>query len=409
MDLKGKIKKLPDAPGVYLMKDARNGILYVGKAVSLRKRVASYFQKAPAAAKTDALLARVVDIDVIVVEDERAALLLEADLVKRYRPPYNILLKDDKSFPYIKISREAFPRVLVGRRKKNETGFDYFGPYTDASLLRRALKILRKTFPFCSCRRFPKKVCLNYHIGLCPGPCQGLIARRRYLRMIRDLSDFLTSGQDDLTRQISLRMRRCVEKEDFEGAAGERDRLEALGLLAELKNFDTGSKPTGDFQRLGLSGEPRRIEAFDISNIGSDSAVGSMVSFWKGAPDKSQYRRFKIRTVSGIDDYAMMREVVRRRYERLKKQRARMPDLVVIDGGQGHLQAAASVLAELGLDLPIIGIAKKEELVYTVGDERPVRLERNSFALKLFQRLRDEAHRFAQKYHHWLRRARVFS
>lgn len=408
MDLKSKIKGLPDAPGVYLMKDVRGAIIYVGKAVSLRKRVSSYFNKTHEAAKTDVMLRYVVDVDVITTPDERAALLLEADLVRRYRPRFNTLLKDDKSFPYIKISRDVFPRVLIGRRKKKETGFDYFGPFTDATLLRRALKILRKIFPFCSCRRFPKKVCLNYHIGLCPGPCQGHITRRKYRAAIRGLEHFLTSCHADLMEEISRRMRQHVADEAFEEAAKERDRLEALGILIELKKTDAADKPVSDFARLGLSGEPRRIEAFDISNIGSTCAVGSMVSFWKGKPDKNNYRRFKIRTVEGIDDYAMMREVVHRRYERLRDRAGRLPDLILIDGGQGHLQAAAGVLKELGLSVPIIGIAKKEELVYTVGDDRPVRLGRASDMLKLLQRLRDEAHRFAQKYHHWMRHQHAF-
>jgi len=403
---KEKVKDFPDEPGVYIMKDAEGRVIYVGKALSLKKRVASYFSKTQDSLKTGIMLGAVAAIEYRRTPSEHEALILESELVKRHQPRFNVTLKDDKSFPCIKVTREAVPRVFIGRRKKNEDGVDYFGPYTNAKLLRRALNILRKGFPFCSCRRFPKKVCLNYDLKLCAGPCQGKISKKAYRQIIRGLEGFLSKKDSDLIGELSLKMRRLVLAERFEEAAKSRDLLEALSLLISLKKFDAEQMLffESDFEKLGLKKEPRRVETFDISNIASDQAVGSLVSFYKGKPDKDNYRRFKIKTVARIDDYAMLREVVRRRYERLRAESARMPDLIVIDGGPGHLEAARGVLEGLGLSIPMIAIAKSQELIYTVYHKGPLKLGRDSKALRLIQAARDEAHRFALKYHRLLRR-----
>ncbi len=412
MDVKEKIKNLPDAPGVYFMKDAAGEVIYVGKAVSLRKRVRSYFTKGEPSVKTAVMLSAVRDIAFIETGSEHDALILESDLIKKYRPHFNISLKDDKSYPYIKITQEDFPRVFIGRRKKGETGFDYFGPYTSARLLRNAVKILRKSFPFCTARRFPlsRKPCLHYHLGLCMGPCAGLVSRKAYRAMIRGLEDFLARKDEDLIEDLSLRMRALVKEEKFEEAARTRDQLEALSLLISLKKFDVRRTRLleDDWRRLGLKNEPRRIEGFDISNLGGGQSVGSMVSFFDGKPDKGQYRRFRIRDVAGIDDYAMMREVVRRRYSRLLREARPMPDLILIDGGLGHLETALQVLKDLELGIPLISIAKSEELIYTVQSKEPLRLRRDSSVLRLVQRVRDEAHRFAITYHRLLRGKAAF-
>lgn len=409
---KDEIKDFPDCPGVYLMRDISGQIIYVGKALSLKKRVANYFSRAHASVKTTVMMTYVRKIEYLRTVDEYQALILESELIKRHQPRFNISLKDDKSYPFIKVSREAFPRVMIGRRKKSEQveRFDWFGPYTSGLLLRKALKVLRKSFPFRSCRVFPKKPCLFFHLRLCGAPCSGEITRGRYARIIGSLEDFLTKPKTALVEDLSLKMRRLVKEEKFEDAGIIRDQLEALSILVSLRSRGRSAASTGgdDWRRLGIHSEPGRIEGFDISNISGQQAVGSMVSFLRGEPDKSQYRRFRIREVSGVDDYAMIREIFRRRYARARAEGARLPDLVLIDGGLGHLKAALSVARELGLRVPIVSLAKKEELVYTVSHRLPCRFEKDSQTLLLLQRVRDEAHRFALKYHHFLRRENVF-
>jgi len=405
------VKDFPNKPGVYLMKDGEGRVIYVGKALSLKKRVRSYFFKSQPSVKTRIMLSYCRQIGRIVTPSEHDALILEAGLIKKYKPRFNISLKDDKSYPYIKITKEGLPRVFIGRRKKFAEDVDHFGPYTSSRLLRRALTILRKTFPFCTCRKFPKKPCLNYHMGLCAGPYQKKISKKAYVDIIKALGDFLTKRDSDIIDDLSLKMRGFVRAEKFEEAARLRDNLEALSILASLKKTGLGrpSGPADDLLALGLDKEPARVEAFDISDIGGSLAVGSMVTFNNGEPDKGNYRRFRIKTVSGNDDYAMMGEVVRRRYVRLVREiGALKPDLIVIDGGLGHLEAARGVLKELDLELPIIAIAKSEELIYTVNHKNPVKLSADSGVLRLIQRARDEAHRFALKYHHLLRAKHAF-
>jgi len=410
MGLKEKIRRFPDGPGVYFMKDAAGRVIYIGKAASLKKRVRSYVTGRPASLKTQVMMGRVRRITYEKAASEEEAVLREDELIKFYQPLFNVIQKDDKSFPYIKITQEGFPRVLIGRRRRNETAVDYFGPYTNATLLRQAVKALRRHFGFCTCRRFPKKACLHHHIGLCPAPCVGKVSKKAYRERIRRLEDFLASRDEELIEDLSRRMQKLVRRERFEEAARLRDQLEALGLLIALKPRSGHPAPVldEDFRALGFRRLPRRIEAFDISNLHGRESVGSMVAFLDGEPDKDSYRRFRIRSVSGIDDYAMMREVVRRRYARLKEEGARLPDLVLIDGGLGHLEAAAGVLKELGLAIPIIAIAKKEELIYTKGNNEPLRLRSGSPLLRLVQRVRDEAHRFAITYHRLLRGKHAF-
>ncbi len=404
------VKNFPDSCGVYIMKDKGGRVIYVGKAVSLKKRVLSYFKKNHDSLKTQVLMTYVDNISYQKAASEYEALITEDRLIKELKPRFNIIAKDDKSFPYIKVSQEDFPRISIGRRKKNETGFDYFGPYVSAKLLRRALTILRRSFPFCSCRKFPKRACLNYDMGLCLGPCKNNVSKSIYLKNVRELEDFLIKKDDDLIDELSRKMNSFVKDRRFEEAAKIRDQIAALSILISLKKNDSREVSSySDFELLGLKQEPKRVEAFDISNVSGRQAVGSMVSFLNGAPDKDNYRRFKIRSVEGIDDYAMMQEVVRRRYERIISENEKMPDLIVIDGGSGHLKAAKKVLSSLKIFSPVIAIAKEEELVYTVGKKFPLKLKRNSIALKLIQRVRDEAHRFALKYHHLLRHKDAFS
>jgi excinuclease ABC subunit C len=396
MDFQKKIKSLPVQPGVYLMKDGQGRVIYVGKAANIKKRVSSYFRKSGLPYKNEALVRQICNIEAITTDSEHEAFLLESRLIKQLQPHYNISLKDDKSFPFIKITRQSFPRFFIGRKKPGEN-VEYIGPYTDAKSLRLALKFLRKVFPFCSCHKFPKRECLNFFLGLCPAPCTGRISQKEYSKSIRDLKHFLKKGSLSLIKDLQQRMQRASQSRNFEQAIKLREKIRALSLLCQQ------GRP-GSWQLLGLDRPPRRIEAFDISNLFGKEAVGSLVTFVDNRPYKQGYRRFRIRAVEGIDDYMMLREVLSRRYSRLLKENLARPDLVVIDGGKGHLNTAWQELKSLGLDIPIIAIAKEEELIYTVIRNNPLNLGRDSVVLQLIQHVRDEAHRFAIKYHKLLRK-----
>ena len=403
-DLADKIKSLPLTSGVYLMKDAEGKIIYVGKAVSLRKRVQSYFRTKQTMSKTDQLVLEIRDIDTVHTNSEAEALILEASLVKQHMPKYNFDLRDDKSYPYIEITGEKFPRIdFVRPRVKNKTSH-YYGPYVDAKLIREAMTIIRKIFHFRTCDPFPKKECLDYHIGLCEAPCIDKISRKDYLRNIRSVRLILEGKKDELYRNLRNEMEMVSRENKFEQAAKIRDQLRAIGALYSGSADVNYYKEAEQLQRaLNLPRMPQRIEGFDISNIMGQQSVGSMVSFLAGKPDKSQYRRFRIKEVAGIDDFKMIAEVVRRRYSRLKREGLSFPDLIMIDGGKGQLSAACEELHKLEVNIPIISLAKREEEIFLPGKRNPVVLSHGSLGLKLLQRLRDEAHRFALAYHRNLR------
>lgn len=400
MDIQ-KIRLLPNCPGVYLMKDFRGRVIYVGKASNIKKRVSSYFGKPQATFKNKTLLKLVCDVEIIATDSEHQALLLESRLIKQLKPRYNVSLKDDKSFPFIKITKQDYPRIYIGRKKPREK-VEYLGPYTNTKLLRLALKSLRRIFPFCTCNTFPKRECLNFHLGLCPAPCTGRISKLDYKKNIRDLKHFLKKGSLDLRKTLEQRMRYFSENKNFEEAIKVREKIKALGLLYEQ------SKPDS-WQILGLDRRPHRIEGFDISNIFGNQAVGSTVTFLNGQPYKNGYRRFKIRLSAVIDDYKMLKEILGRRYSRVVNEELARPDLIIIDGGRGHLNIARQQLKELNLDIPIIAIAKEQELIYTVEKNKAIKLDKGSLALQLIQRVRDEAHRFAVNYHRLLRKKRTMA
>lgn len=394
------LKKLPDTCGVYIMKSKSGEILYVGKARSLKKRVSSYFQR-PQTQKTIKLISQTSDIDFIPTRSEQEALLLETSLIKEKKPKYNISYRDDKSFPWIKITNEDFPAIYICRPKRKDDGAIYFGPYTNAKLLRLALKDIRRIFGFRSCRRLPKSPCLYFRLNLCPAPCIGNISKRRYRRLIKDICLFLEARHKDLLEIYFEKMISLSKRKKFEEAAKIRDKIKALssvfsftGELEELKRI------------LGLSRIPIRIEAFDVSQIHGEERAGAMVSFYMGSPDKKNYRRFRIKEVSGIDDYRCIEEILRRRYTRLVEEGSELPDLILIDGGKGHLNCAERVIEELGLDIPILAIAKEKEEVFISKKPQPLDIPLGS--LHLILRIRNEAHRFAIKYHHLLRRKKVF-
>jgi len=399
-----KIKDLPTTSGVYLMKDAAGKVIYVGKAVDLRKRVQSYFRKRKTVSKTDFLVEKIRDIDHISTESEAEALILEASLIKKYQPKYNVDLRDDKTYPYIEITGEEFPRIGVVRPRARKKDSIYYGPYTNPKLIREALNIIRRIFPFRTCDPFPDKECLDYHIGLCEAPCAGNQGKRDYAKTIRNVKLILEGKKDTLYKKLTAEMERLSRRKDFERAAKVRDQIRAIGALYSGTGDANYFKAAEQLERaLNLQRAPERIETFDISNIMGRQSVGSMVAFFNGKPDKNNYRRFKIKTVEGIDDVQMIAEVVRRRYSRLKKEGRLMPDLVLIDGGKGQLSAAAAQLQELNLEIPLISLAKREEEVFVPGRRNPVILPKDSLGLQLLQRCRDEAHRFAISYHRLLR------
>jgi excinuclease ABC subunit C len=553
--LQEKLDALPTKPGVYLMKDAQGTILYVGKAVNLRARVRSYFHaSASYSPKIGRLVAGIADIDFIVTASELEALILESNLIKRHKPRYNVRLKDDKRYPYIKITwQEDFPKVLVVRRMKRD-GARYFGPFTAAWAVQQTLHTLRRVFPYLTCNRVitgqDERACLYLDIGLCLGPCIGAADREEYRAMIERLCQFLEGKADKIVADLEAKMKAASDRWDFEQAAAYRDQLDAIqrvierqkivsvamadqdvvafaradgdacvqvffirhgrligreyfvldgtaeetdtevvasfvkqfydeaayvppeillpheidealviqdwlrsrrgnkvmikvprrGHKRELVNMaaenaaetlahlraqwlvDEGkqAQALGELQdHLGLDEPPTRIECYDISTTQGTATTGSMVVFVKGVPRKSDYRRFRIRTVEGSDDYASMREMLRRRFRRIAEQESRdqklpggkestwhlLPDLLIVDGGKGQLNVALDVLDEFGLrdQIPAAGLAKQEEEVFLPDRSDPVRLPRSSEGLFLLQRVRDEAHRFAITYHRQVR------
>ncbi len=551
-ELEIKIQNLPQLPGVYQFKDANGKVIYVGKAKNLRNRVKSYFTKSqPANPKINALVSKIHDVEVIVTPSEVEALILEANLIKKLKPRYNVSLKDDKSYPYIVITNEPFPRVFSTRKIKLD-GSRYFGPYTDAYSLKQTLKLIRNIFMVRSCKYYIDdeviqkkkiKVCLDYHIKKCGGPCEGLVSKEEYNRMIEQVVQLLNGKIDNLVENLKEQMEKLAEELKFEEAAVLRDKIKALeiytskqsvvslepidrdifavasegedacGVVFKVRDgkligsqqfFMTGANYkeekeiietlltqyylNADFipseilipeqidekesvekwlsdrkksdvkiripenedesrlismckinaryqldeyriqkmkakvefapevlkllqKELHLDRLPRRIECFDISNIQGSDIVASVVVFENGKPKKSEYRKFKIRSVSGKpDDFASMQEVIERRYSRVLSEGGKMPDLIVIDGGKGQLSSAIKSLEKLGIkNQPIISIAKKFEEIYFPNLEYPQSLPKSSPALHLLQRIRNEAHRFAITFHREVRAKRTFT
>ena len=544
--IEAQIKELPDKPGVYQMKDETGDIIYVGKAKSLRKRVRSYFRKANHTFKTKIMIDHIDDFDYIVTDTEVEAYILEANLIKKYQPKFNIRLKDDKSYPYIKVTtNEDFPRVFKTRVVKND-GNKYFGPFADVNAIYKTINVLKDLFSLRTCKREINegetydRPCLNYHIDKCHGPCIGEISKKEYNELIDKVLMFLSGRQTELIDKIEEKMYKASDNNDFENAAKYRDQMEALkevtrqqkvmsasskdqdimavaqgeedqacvqlllvrngrlmgqehfileGVAEEnveqimgsflqqyyeqapqipdevLLNTEIDStellaqrlrqkkgrkvkvqKPVqGDKKRLiemamrnakqnlkkeeirekyrkkqteqaikelqaelDMDNPPEHIEGFDISNIQGRDSVASLVVFKGGTPSKQDYRRFKIKTVEGADDFASMQEVIERRYNRLLKEDRKLPDLILIDGGKGQLSAAYEILEKLDLkDQPVIGLAKKEEEIFKPNKSEPIIISHRSPALHLLQRVRDEAHRFAVSYHRKLRSRRL--
>ncbi len=372
--------------------------------------MASYFQEGrPKTSRHTALLERVQDIEYIKTGSEEEALIYEAGLIKEKKPKYNVELKDDKSFPYLKlVLNEKFPRLII-TRKRIEDGSKYFGPYTHVKLLRNAVSIMKNIFPLRVCRHMPDHVCLAYHIGQCMGPCIKKIDEASYGDIVHQTELFLEGRKKELLSELTAQMKQFSQQQEFEKAALIRNRLSALSEVSDKKVHDYsgwGSVAVKLKRLLSLAWLPLKVEAFDVSNIQGKNASGSMVYFHNGKPDKTNYRHFRIQ-VKGIDDYAMIREIVRRRYKRLKEENLEFPDLIIIDGGRGHLRAAYEELMKLNLTrIPVIAIAKQKEEIWTRASKKPIDINRDSEILHFIQHIRDEAHRFALKYHHKLRSMR---
>ncbi|MBU0683395.1 MAG: excinuclease ABC subunit UvrC [Candidatus Omnitrophica bacterium] len=411
--IKSKIASLPDSAGVYKFLDAKNKIIYVGKAINLKKRVSSYFQPARARGnRLELLISAVRDIEIIRTFSEATALICEAGLIKNYAPRFNVELKDDKSYPFLKLTvQEKYPRLFITRRKINDGAF-YYGPYVNVKLLKEAVSFVKKVFPLKTCRRFKKKVCLEYHINQCLGPCENKVSVEDYKTIVNDLKKFLEGKKEKVIHSLEKQMKQFSRGHEYEKALLAKKRIEALTALSQFHDQFRQSI-YGELDELKgvlkLESVPVVIECFDVSNIMGAHAVASMVRFVAGKPEKSGYRRFKIKNVKGIDDYSMIREAVCRRYTGIYEKKDIFPDLVLIDGGKGHLFTVKKELEKLGLNsVPVASIAKEHNHLYGAFRKEPIRLSPGSRVLFLIQRIRDEAHRFAINYHRSLRRKDKF-
>lgn len=438
--LEAKLKTLPRSPGVYFHKNANGEIIYVGKAASLKNRVRQYFQKnRPHDLKTDVLVAEITDTDWVTVESEVDALFLESEMIKRYKPRYNVLLRDDKSQLFVRINmKDAYPHIEF-TRWPHDDGAEYFGPYFNGWAVRKALRYLRKVFPYSTHKIMPKRVCLQYHLGLCPGVEEQKISSTEYKKILRKLIRYLKGERQAIMRDIENEMKVAAAHKDYELAAKKRNQLRNLQelqrqILFSDKEFLDISKDkalVGLQELLGLPKAPYRIEGYDISHMSGTNNVASMVVATNGLADKAQYRKFKMR-IPGNNDFAHMNETMLRRFSG-KHLDWPMPDLLLIDGGKGQLDAALKGLEERGMHIPTIGLAKREEEIVVhkmrsnvdvgalinsrekqldmkvfIGESEGfyvIHLPKDSHIVKLLQRIRNESHRFAVSYHTTLKRA----
>ncbi|MDB6124714.1 MAG: excinuclease subunit [Pedosphaera sp.] len=457
--IRTKLNDLPHKPGIYLMKDRFGTVIYVGKARDLRRRVTQYFQPSRRMGwdlKFKALVEAIHDLDVHVVRSEPEALLLEGKLIKEFHPRYNISFKDDKRFLMLKVNlNDPIPRFTLTRYKQDD-GARYFGPFAHSSALKNTLTMIRRQFHLRGCRPLTPnerdyKHCLYGNLKHCTAPCIGNVTREQYLQQVNAACDFLSGQCEEMQEQLTEEMKKAAAAQDYERAAMLRDALSDLRhTTKKTSKFERlpytlplAIEPQRDLAELGkvlgLAGPPTRIEGFDISNISGTFAVASLVSFKNGRPDRSNYRKFKMKSVVGQNDFACMAETIRRRYSRLLREGkearkaaeasassaelnvengqlptptvpppSNLPDLILVDGGKGQLSAACEELEKLGLSqIPIIGLAKEFEEIYRPGQSEPLRLSHDTGALKLLQRVRDESHRLANTYNAELRLRKI--
>lgn len=420
-----KVRAFPQTPGVYLMKDEAGRVIYVGKAKNLRSRAGSYFLRAARQEqRTATWIHEICDIDYLECDSEVDALLAESRLIKDVQPKHNKEQKDDKSFPYLMITtREDFPRVELTREPKT-SGVKLYGPFASAGALRGAIQVLQKIFKFRTCSldiqaEDPRwkwfRPCLLASIKQCTAPCNLRISKEDYRLDVKRLQTFLEGGKKRLLGQMQREMQAAAKDLQYEKAARLRDEIKMLERLDERGELDTHVQPQVFYidPKKGLAGlqkvlklkeQPRVIEGVDIAHLGGNETVASLVQFIDGLPFKPGYRRYKIRGVSGVDDFRSIHEVISRRFRRLRDDQQSFPDILLIDGGKGQLNAALAAFRDQGIEPPtLLSLAKREEEIYLPGDAAPLRLSRHAFALRLLQYVRDEAHRFAQHYHHILR------
>jgi len=420
-----KVRSFPQTPGVYLMKDQAGRVIYVGKAKNLRSRAGSYFLKAAQQEqRTATWIHEICDIDYLECASEVDALLAESRLIKDVQPKHNKEQKDDKSFPYLMITtREDFPRVELTREPPN-SGVKLYGPFASAGALRGAIQALQKIFKFRTCSldieaEDPRwqwfRPCLLASIRQCTAPCNLRISQEEYKQDIKRLQVFLEGGQKRLLKEMRLEMQQAAAAMQYEKAARLRDEINMLERLDERGDLETNAQPEVFYidPKKGLAGlqkvfklpkQPRVIEGVDIAHLGGNETVASLVQFIDGLPFKPGYRRYKIQNVQGVDDFRSIHEVVSRRFRRLSDSQETFPDLLLIDGGKGQLNAAVAAFRDQGITPPtLLSLAKRDEEIFIPGQSDPIKLSRHAFGLRLLQYVRDEAHRFAQHYHHILR------
>ncbi len=413
-----KLNSVPNIPGVYLMKDRDGDVIYVGKAISLKKRIASYFQKTAASPKNLSLVSDIHNFEFIPVASEAEALILENTLIKRYQPRYNVNLKDGKSYPFVKISNERFPSVRVVREVQDGRSI-YFGPFTNVDLIKRVVKFIRRYYPVRNCRyNLEKKkvhLCTQYYIGRCAGPCEGKIGEDEYRKLVRGIISFFEGNYEKFKKELKKQIAKAIKTLEFEKAEEIKKRLFMLEEMGkrfplrdekELFSYCESNVLINLKEILRLERIPYHIEGYDVSNIQGDSATASKVSFKGGAPDKDNYRRYRIKFVEGIDDCGMLEEVLTRRFD-TEEERKEIPDLILVDGGKAQLNTATGALKKMKVDVPVISLAKREEEIYIAGKKEPLHLKNDSPELHLLQAIRNEAHRFAVSYHRKLRRKKI--
>ncbi|MDO8429630.1 MAG: excinuclease ABC subunit UvrC [Candidatus Daviesbacteria bacterium] len=412
--------KVPHRSGVYIFRNTENKTIYVGKAIDLYHRVSSYFSGKLDSPKTVSLVENIAGCETIVVESEIEALILEANLIKKYRPVFNIRLMDDKDYLYIKVTAESFPKIITARKTELRDSLEYFGPFPSSRVVKETLKKLRRLFPWCA--NPPKETqslklkvrhrpCFYYHLGLCPGACVGKISVRDYKKIINRFIKFMEGKKVDLVKSLEAEMDASSKVLEFEKANYIKRIITGVDYLTQINKAESylenpnflelqNKKSLEELKLvLNLAEIPERIECFDVSNIGGKNAVGSLVVLTDGDIDKKWYRRFKVQETGKPNDFAMMAEIVRRR---LNHPEWPKPNLILIDGGKGQVGAALKEIRSRDKDVPVFGLAKKMEWLYR-EDFSVIKLPRTSLALRLLQKTRDEAHRFAISYHRKVR------
>jgi excinuclease ABC subunit C len=405
---------IPHKPGVYIYKDSSGKILYVGKAIDLYHRVSSYFTGAPDSEKTAALVQHIARCETIEVTSELEALILEANLIKKYLPPYNIKLTDDKDYLYIKITKEPFPKILTARKNELKDAKEYFGPFPSSLIVQTTLKKLRRIFPYCTAGPnswLKGRPCFYYHLGLCPGVCACKISQADYQKIIHRFSKFMQGKKDELVESLVKEMEAAAKNLEFEKAQAIKKIIGGVEYLTQPNNANIYLEDPNFVENqaklaihklqkdLNLEKVPERIECYDISNIKGLQATGSLVVLTYGNIDKKWYRKFKIIISGKPNDVGMMKEMISRR---VRHPEWPTPDLVLVDGGRGQVRAAAEVISQKGWQIPVLGLAKRMEWLYTPGEEI-IKLSKNSLSLRILQKIRDEAHRVAVSYHRKLR------